>query len=316
MPPQERDSQGIQSPANSSPNAGPQWVRSAGSASKAKLAALSSLLEDDSPTVWQSVRRSIDAAGKRAVPMLRHAASRASSPRTRSRARQLLIARGRRAAIRRLIRYVSRDTIDLEVGLFLLAQHHSPGLDMLPYKKAIEGFARGYEQRSKQCSNDRERCLALCEYLGQELLFGGELDDYHHPDNAQLHRTIERNTGLPLTLAAIYMFVARRVGLRIAPLPLPGHIMLRAYAGDDSVIIDPFYYGHVRTERECLQYLAQNGLKFRPEWFKDADDRMMLHRQVVNLYRCYELRGLTREMSGLRVLLHAMKRVEALQSSE
>ncbi len=279
------------------------------SANRARLEALGSLLEDESPVVWKEIQRGIELAGKRALPMLRKAGN-SKSARTRSRARQLLLARARQESIRRLIRYTSRPTIDLEAALFLLAGHHSPGLDMRPYRRAIDAFAVGVRERSRDCENDRDRCMALCEYLGQELQFGGELDDYHHPDNAQLHRTIERNTGLPLTITAIYMFVARRVGLRVAPLPLPGHVMLRAYAGSETVIIDPFYYGHVRTERECLQYLAKNGLKFKSEWFSDADDRTLFLRQVVNLYRCYQLRGLSQETRGLKALIHAMKRAD------
>lgn len=280
------------------------------SAARARLEALGSLLEDESPVVWKEIRRGINSAGKRALPMLRKAGN-SSSPRTRSRARQLLLSRARQTAIRKLIRYTARPVIDLESALFLLAQHHSPGLDMRPYRKAIDAFARGVQERSRECESDRDRIMALCQYLGEELQFGGELDDYHHPDNAQLHRTIERNTGLPLTITAIYMFVARRLGLRVAAIPLPGHVMLRAYVGSETVIIDPFYYGHVRTERECLQYLAKNGLKFKSEWFRDADDRSLFMRQVINLYRCYQLRGLTQETRGLKVLIQAMKRLRA-----
>jgi len=310
MSPPKREFQGHSSPTEklSAPRGEARTLSR--SATRARLQALGSLLEDESPVVWKEIRRGINSAGKCAVPMLRKARN-STSPRTRSRARQLLLARARATAIRRLIRYAAKPAIDLESALFLLAQHHSPGLDMRPYRKAIDAFARAVQERSRKCENDRDRLMVLCEYLGQELQFGGELDNYHHPDNAQLHRTIERNTGLPLTITAIYMLVARRIGLRVAALPLPGHVMLRAYAGSSTVIIDPFYYGHVRTERECLQYLAKNGLKFKSEWFNDADDRSLFLRQVINLYRCYQLHGLRNETRGLKVLIQAIKHAGA-----
>ena len=273
-----------------------------------RLDALARLLGDESPTVWREIQREVDVAGKIAVPMLKRTARHDDSPRARARARQLLLARDRKLVVRRLIRFACKPIKDLERGLLLLARHHSPDLDVRPYKKALDGLAREVARRAANCRSDAERCRVLCEYLGRELRYGGELDDYHHPDNAHLHRTIERNTGLPLTVTALYMFVARRIGLRVAPLPLPGHVMLRAYGGEETVIVDPFYYGHVRTERECLQYLAQNGLKFQAEWFRDADDRTMFERQVMNLYKCYELRGLTRELRGLRPLMRVLRR--------
>ena len=137
-----------------------------------RLDALGQLLDDESPTVWREVRRQLNAAGKRALPLLRKTASQSDSPRARARARTLLLAREREKVIRRLIRYVMRPRIDLEDALLMLARHHSPKLDVRRYKKALDRLARGLVQRSASCTNDYERCMALCEYLGQELRSG------------------------------------------------------------------------------------------------------------------------------------------------
>ncbi|MEM7518164.1 MAG: transglutaminase family protein, partial [Planctomycetota bacterium] len=107
---------------------------------------------------------------------------------------------------------------------------------------------------------------------------------------------------------AIYVFVARRLNLRVAPLPLPGHVMLRAYGDQEAVIVDPYHHGHVRTERECLQYLEHHGLRFRPDWFRDAEDRTMFERQVNNLMRTYQLRGLKTELQGISRLKAVLER--------
>jgi regulator of sirC expression with transglutaminase-like and TPR domain len=136
--------------------------------------------------------------------------------------------------------------------------------------------------------------MVLAHYLGNERgLIGSEVD-YHHPDHVYLHRAIVRKRGMPLTLTAIYLLVARRAGIRAAAVPLPGHVLLRLYSGRRSLIIDPFRGGRVRTRSDCLRYLAEQGLVPRPSWFRDATDAMLLQRHARNLMNSYQLRGRAR----------------------
>ncbi len=119
----------------------------------------------------------------------------------------------------------------------------------------------------------------IADYLGRELGYGGSVGEFHHPDNIHLQRAIERRAGMPLSLCAIYLFVARRVGVRAAILPLPGHVMLRLYGGHESAIVDPYQKGKLRTERDCRRYLDQNGIAFQADWLRDASDRHLFQRQ-------------------------------------
>src|SRR5205814_1284955 len=42
--------------------------------------------------------------------------------------------------------------------------------------------------------------------------FAGDTEDYYNPENSFLHRVIERRRGIPITLAVVYLEVARRAG--------------------------------------------------------------------------------------------------------
>ena len=112
---------------------------------------------------------------------------------------------------------------------------------------------------------------------------------------------------MPLTLVAIYLFVARRAGFRAAAVALPGRVLLRLYAGRRSLLIDPFKGGRVRTKMDCIKYLAQNGLVPRPEWFRDATDPMLFQRHVLNLMASSQMRGL----EGQARELHRLAKVVA-----
>ena len=59
-----------------------------------------------------------------------------------------------------------------------------------------------------------DRGQALVDYLGRELGSGGSTGDFHHPDNSHFPRVLEKKRGMPLALSAVYVFVARRAGIR------------------------------------------------------------------------------------------------------
>jgi regulator of sirC expression with transglutaminase-like and TPR domain len=95
------------------------------------------------------------------------------------------------------------------------------------------------------------------------------------------------------------MLVGKRAGIRASCVPLPGHVMLRLHGDEKDRIVDPYHHGTVRTEKDCRRYLEQNGLSVKRAWFRDADDATLLKRQVANLARSAELRGLPREKREL-----------------
>jgi regulator of sirC expression with transglutaminase-like and TPR domain len=290
------------------------------SAKKNRLAALASLLADDSPSVLAKVRRALESSGRESNPALERAAA-SDDARLRARARGILMQRARRAARRRFVRYASRTDLDLERALLLLARIHAPGLDPRPYSRALDAMAaevakRAAGRRSTHAtratrapseSDDLERALVLSEYLGKELAFGGSRGEFHHPDNVHLHRAIERRAGVPLTLSAIWVFVARRAGIRAAFVPLPGHVMVRLYGGSRCAIVDPYHQGRKRTEAECKTYLEKHGITLNSGSFREVPDAVLLRRQIGNLARSAEIRRLPGEARAMTALLRALE---------
>ncbi len=256
-----------------------------------RLRILTELLHDESPSVFEAVRAELLRAGRSAEPALRRAAGDPRA-RVRGRARAILATRERRAALRRLLGMAGNGAVDLESALFRLGRLERPDLDARPYKKALDAMGLEVARRAANELDSFARPMVLAQYLGGELGFIGSETDFTHPDNIHLHRAIERKCGMPLTLTAIYLFVARRAGLRAAAVALPGRVLLRLYAGRRSMLVDPFLGGKARTRMDCIRYLAHNGLVPRPDWFHDATDTALFQRHVLNLMSSCQIRGL------------------------
>lgn len=295
---------------------------------RARFEALASLLADDSPAVWSQVRGHFESAGRAGLPALERA-TRVDSPIVRLRARALILAHERRRILRRLIGYVvdagiDREPrvhstrggtrgggIDLEKALFLLARYHEPRLDPRPFQCRLDALGREVAARARLRVDAMQRARVLVEYLGIELGYGGSHREFHHPDNIHLHRVLDLRHGMPLSLCAVYMFVARRAGLHATCVPLPGQVMLRLHGAQSSMIVDPYKKGETRTERDCRAYLEKSGLPYKPAWFRDADDRTLLKRQVANLIRSAQSRGVASEERDLRSLLSVLEKRSA-----
>ena len=100
----------------------------------------------------------------------------------------------------------------------------------------------------------RSRLEGLCGYLRDGCGFGGDAARYHEADNSLLDRVLETRRGIPVTLAVIYVEVAGRIGLDCAGVNFPGHFLVRADAGDASLLVDPFA-GAVLDREACLALL-------------------------------------------------------------
>ncbi len=267
-------------PASGSPTTGrPGRVR------RARLDAAARLLGDESAEVRRALWREFRAAGRAGRPLLQHASC-SEDARVRSQARQLLEALSQEEVLRRLQRHVAREwreVGELESAFYLLGRLDRPELDARPYVKALDAMAHEVRRRTSHVKDDLRRGRVLVQYLAEELGFGGDVETYTQPDNVYLHRAIERRRGLPLTLCALYTFVASRCGLHTGIVPLPGHVMLRLYGSYNNLIVDPFHGGEARSQEDLREYLRQHGLSFDPVWMHDANPRPLFLRQVVNL---------------------------------
>jgi regulator of sirC expression with transglutaminase-like and TPR domain len=84
---------------------------------------------------------------------------------------------------------------------------------------------------------------AIAELLGGRHGFSGNVEEYDHPDNSMLDLVLRRRRGLPILLSVVYAEVARRAGVPIAGVGLPGHFVVGHFGADPPLLIDPFAGG-------------------------------------------------------------------------
>jgi regulator of sirC expression with transglutaminase-like and TPR domain len=142
----------------------------------------------------------------------------------------------------------------------------------------------------------RDRLAALSRLLYDEEGFRGNRDQYDDVRNSLLPVVLERRLGIPISLAVIYLEVARRAGLQVDGINFPGHFLLRAResgardTASELVIIDPFHGGAQLSEYDCRQLLRQHvgdEAAFDGSLLAPATRQEIVVRMLVNLKRLY-----------------------------
>jgi regulator of sirC expression with transglutaminase-like and TPR domain len=102
------------------------------------------------------------------------------------------------------------------------------------------------------CLSDSPRAphrdVAACRLvLSERDGFEGDDADYGDPRNSMLDQVLERRRGLPITLSIVWIEVARRAGVRLAGVGLPGHYVVGHFQPDPPLLVDPFRGGPIIT---------------------------------------------------------------------
>lgn len=203
---------------------------------------------------------------------------------------------------------------DLAVAALMIARVEYPRLDAGPYLDHLDDLGREATLRVRsatlECRDvpphvDPERyarVLALNDYLFGELRFVGNERNFEDPRNSFLNEVIDRRTGIPITLALLYMEVARRAGLSVEGINFPGHFLLRCPARhgtpySEDLIIDAFHGGALLSRDACLELLRRHtstdgtedssGQELPRQVFAHATKPQILARMLVNLKRTY-----------------------------
>lgn len=163
------------------------------------------------------------------------------------------------AAIEAFSSLMARDDgqIELARACLQVAEDAYPGLDVDGYVGEIERFAKRLRTRFAPEAVAEDRIIALNEFLFDDLGFGGNVDNFYDPRNSYLNEVIDRRTGIPITLAVLYMEIGRRIGLAFEGVSFPGHFLVRLPLRGGTLVLDPFSGGAPLAEPELRERLKR-----------------------------------------------------------
>jgi len=150
---------------------------------------------------------------------------------------------------------------------------------------------------------------AANQYLFGELGFTGNAGNYYDPRNSCLNEVLTERTGIPITLAVVYLEIGRRLAQPVYGIGLPGHFMVQYRAADFAAFIDVFHGGQLLSMDECFELARQAAgvpLSDDPRMLAPVGKRQILIRMLRNLRGAYlHRRAYSKALQTLNLLIAA-----------
>lgn len=186
---------------------------------------------------------------------------------------------------------VEDEHVDLLCAALAIARLEYPDLQIKPYIAQVDALAARVAARIPHAGDEAQTIAALNHVLFAEERFRGNDADYYDPRNSFLNDVLDRRLGIPITLALLYLEVARRVEFPLFGVGLPGHFLLKHYDPEGrQVVLDPFHQGRLMSPEDCQRQLDRiygGQLQLAPEMLVAVTRRQMLVRMLANLKAIY-----------------------------
>jgi regulator of sirC expression with transglutaminase-like and TPR domain len=182
------------------------------------------------------------------------------------------------------------ERIDLAKAALYIAQEEYPNIDAEEYLNAFDTMALELEERLPSQRYPLRVIQSINQYLYDDLGFAGNVEDYYDPRNSYLNDVIERRLGIPITLALVYLEVARRIDFPMVGVGMPGHFLIRPDIPDTEIFIDTFNGGEIMFPQDCQERLTQfyqQPVQLQPEFLATVSKRQILARMLANLKYIY-----------------------------
>jgi regulator of sirC expression with transglutaminase-like and TPR domain len=180
--------------------------------------------------------------------------------------------------------------VPLAEAALLLACEEYPQLEISPYLDMLDEMADFVRPKLRPGMSPLDTIEAINEVLFGRVGFRGNTENYNDPRNSFFNDVLERRIGIPITLSAVYLEVARRISFPIFGVGMPGHFLVKYGDRTQEFFLDPFNGGQVLTRDDCEQRFSEmfgNDQEFSERMLAITSPRQMLFRMLNNLKTIY-----------------------------
>jgi regulator of sirC expression with transglutaminase-like and TPR domain len=197
--------------------------------------------------------------------------------------------------------------IPLAETALLMACEEYPQLEISPYLDQLDAMASAVRSKMRSSDSPMQTIDHINGVLFDELGFRGNRENYYDPRNSFFNDVLERRVGIPITLSAVYLEVARRLPFPISGVGMPSHFLVKYADRSQEIFLDPFNHGSIVTREDCARRLSESfggSVEFTERFLDAVTHRQILLRMLNNLKAIYvEARSFDKSLAMVDMLL-------------
>ena len=185
------------------------------------------------------------------------------------------------------------EEIPLLEATLLVAQDEYPDLDVAAYLAKVDLLAAKLTDLGAEEGEPVARLRTLNQFLFDDQGYSGNFLDFYDPRNSYLCDVLDRKTGIPISLAVLYVELGRGLGVDLEGVSFPGHFLVRLPVDGGLIVLDPFHRGKSVGSEELRQRARSGSPADDPDdaqlfaLLSPATHRATLARMLQNLKSLY-----------------------------
>ena len=172
---------------------------------------------------------------------------------------------------------------DLALCALLLAKYDNPEIDIDSYHNEIVRMGDDLLAKVEENTDIQTKISLISKYLFEDNGYHGSRTDYYNQSNSYINEVLDDREGIPITLSIIYIELAKRLGIEVKGLGLPGHFVVFYNKNDERQMIDPFENGKILTKADADAIVKDYDRTKTSEDYEAADNKSIIQRMLYNL---------------------------------
>jgi regulator of sirC expression with transglutaminase-like and TPR domain len=281
-----------------------------------EVIALITLLDDPDETIYCQVKDRFITLGPPAIPHLETAWENSFDAMMQKRIETIIRNINFEALHKALKHWAEHEQEDLFKGICMIARYQYPDLDEIKLKKQIQQLKQDVWLEIHDDLTALEKIKIINHILFEVHQFGGNITNYHAPQNSFLNVVLETKKGNPVMLSVIYALVCKELDIPVFGVNLPQHFVL-AYVNDyanlydtnhktlsDNILfyVNPFSKGLIFQQKDIDSFLKQLNVEPENKYYLPCSNLDILKRVLNNLVYSFEKLGYTEKVEELKSL--------------
>jgi regulator of sirC expression with transglutaminase-like and TPR domain len=256
-----------------------------------ELKALVSLLDDSDREVKEHVREKIISLGNQIIPFLEESWENSFNPEIQKEIEELVHELQFSLLKERLTQWKQSEEQDLLTGLWIINTYQYPDLGFDQLNATMHQIYFDVWTAFKNDSPPYDKIRTINGVLFKDLKFAANTKNFHSPGNSMLSNVLDSKRGNPISLCAVYLLVAKKLGLPIFGVNLPNLFVLTYTSDNLTFYINAFNKGLIFSRQDIHNYLEHLKIPPQDEFFEPCENLVIIKRTLRNLVYAFDKIG-------------------------
>ncbi len=268
--------------------------------------ALLDLLDDPDPLVFNAIFEKIVELEESVVPMLKDLSLTKNNVLLSERAGLLISIITKRTIDKEFKKWISERDNNLLYGAYIIAKYRYPEITYLELEKNLDTIVDELKPELNLYLTGLQHIRKINHVLFDIYRFSGDFSNIVDPRNSFVNKVIERKKSNDISLAILYIHIAKKLGLPVYGIDFPGNFLL-AFVDEENkeaiFYINPFNRGTIVTRRDIDSFMKNHKILYKANYFELCSNHTIIKRLLKFLMQSYHQKNDKKNMKEIRRLL-------------